>query len=170
MAFDYVQFSAVLPWFFPVVAFLFGACVGSFLNVVIHRLPLEESVVSPRSRCGCGQPIAWHDNIPLLSWFLLRGRARCCGRPFSLRYPVVELLTASLFAVCWLFALVWRHTRALPTALERDLARGVVVTFGVGCLFNSLLMDHVEGLFFAWSVGVLFGGYDPARMNAAKTP
>jgi leader peptidase (prepilin peptidase)/N-methyltransferase len=102
MAFDYVQFSAVFPWFFPLVAFLFGACIGSFLNVVIHRLPLEESVVTPRSRCGCGQPIAWHDNLPLISWFLLRGRARCCGRPFSLRYPLVEFLTASLFAFCWL--------------------------------------------------------------------
>ena len=75
-----------------------------------------------------------------------------------------------MLAVMVLFFLVWRHARALPTALERDLARGLAVAFGIGCLFNSLLMDHVEGLFFAWSVGVLFGGYDPARMNAAKTP
>lgn len=102
MAFDYAQFSAVFPWFFPAVAFLFGACVGSFLNVVIHRMPREESVVQPGSHCGCGQPIAWHDNIPLLSWFVLRGRARCCGRPFSFRYPFIELLTAVLFALCWL--------------------------------------------------------------------
>jgi O-antigen ligase len=74
-----------------------------------------------------------------------------------------------MLAVVVLFFLVWRHARALPTALERDLARGLAVAFGIGCLFNSLLMDHVEGLFFAWSVGVLFGGYDPAKMNAAKT-
>ena len=102
MAFDYAQFSAAFPWFFPVAAFLIGACVGSFLNVVIYRVPKEESIVSPGSHCGCGQPIAWHDNIPILSWLLLRGRARCCGRAFSVRYPFVELLTAALFVACWL--------------------------------------------------------------------
>ena len=102
MAFDYAQFSAAFPWFFPLAAALFGACVGSFLNVVIYRLPKEESVVTPGSHCACGQPIKWHDNIPVLSWLLLRGRARCCGRKFSVRYPFVELLTAGLFLACWL--------------------------------------------------------------------
>jgi leader peptidase (prepilin peptidase)/N-methyltransferase len=102
MASDYALFAATFPWFFPVVAFFFGACVGSFLNVVIYRVPKGESVVFPGSHCGCGRPIAWHDNIPMLSWLLLRGRARCCGRPFSFRYPAVELLTAVLFLVCWL--------------------------------------------------------------------
>jgi leader peptidase (prepilin peptidase) / N-methyltransferase len=58
--------------------------------------------VSPPSHCGCGQPIAWHDNIPVLSWLILRGRARCCGRSFSFRYPAIELLTALLFLACWL--------------------------------------------------------------------
>jgi O-antigen ligase len=77
----------------------------------------------------------------------------------------VQLGLVGLLALCWLFAMVWRHSRALPTALERDLARGLALTFAVGCLFNSMLMDHVEGLFFAWGVGVLFGGYDPARMR-----
>lgn len=77
----------------------------------------------------------------------------------------VQLGIAGVFALCWLLAAVWHHARALPTALERNLARGLVIAFAVGCLFNSLLMDHVEGLFFAWSVGVLFGGYDPARLN-----
>lgn len=94
------EIAAAFPWFFPAVAFLFGACIGSFLNVVIYRLPKEESIVSPRSHCGCGQLIAWHDNIPILSWLLLRGRARCCGRKFSARYPAVELLTALLFVAC----------------------------------------------------------------------
>ena len=102
MTFDYAEFAAAFPWFFPFAAFLFGACVGSFLNVVIYRLPKDESVVSPGSHCGCGQPIAWYDNIPMLSWLLLRGRARCCGRPFSFRYPFVEILTAFLFVACWL--------------------------------------------------------------------
>lgn len=100
--FDYAQFSAAFPWFFPLAAFLFGACVGSFLNVVIYRLPKEESIVKPGSHCACGQPIRWYDNIPIVSWLLLRGHARCCGRAFSFRYPFVELLTAALFVACWL--------------------------------------------------------------------
>ena len=99
---SYVELNAVFPWFFPAVAFVVGACVGSFLNVVIYRVPKEESIVTPGSHCGCGQPIKWHDNIPILSWLLLRGRARCCGRAFSFRYPFVELLTGVLFVVCWL--------------------------------------------------------------------
>lgn len=90
------------PWVFTVWAGLTGACIGSFLNVCIYRIPKGESVVTPRSHCGCGQPIAWHDNIPVLSWLLLRGRARCCGRPFSFRYPAIEALTAALFVACWL--------------------------------------------------------------------
>src|SRR4051812_48936722 len=99
---DVALVAREFPWFFPVVAFVIGACVGSFLNVVIYRVPKKESIVSPGSHCGCGQPIAWYDNIPMLSWLALRGRARCCGRPFSFRYPFVELLVAGLFLACWL--------------------------------------------------------------------
>lgn len=98
----YVEISAAFPWFFPLVAGVFGACIGSFLNVVIYRVPAGKSVVTPGSHCGCGAPIAWHDNIPVLSWFILRGRARCCGRPYAFRYAFVELLTALLFVACWL--------------------------------------------------------------------
>lgn len=76
---------------------LFGVCVGSFLNVCIVRLPLNQSVVRPRSRCpNCTTPIAWYDNLPVVSFLLLRGRCRHCHRPIAWRYPVVELLTASL--------------------------------------------------------------------------
>ena len=96
------EVASAFPWFFPLCAFAVGACVGSFLNVVIYRVPKEESIVSPGSHCACGQPIKWHDNIPILSWLALRGRARCCGRAFSIRYPFVELLTALLFTACWL--------------------------------------------------------------------
>src|SRR5687768_11038781 len=102
MPFDYAQFAAAFPWFFPTAVFLIGTCIGSFLNVVIYRVPKKESVVSPGSHCGCGAPIKWHDNIPILSWLLLRGRARCCGRRFSFRYPFVELVTGALFVLCWL--------------------------------------------------------------------
>jgi leader peptidase (prepilin peptidase) / N-methyltransferase len=77
---------------------LLGAAVGSFLNVVIHRVPRGESIVSPGSRCpGCGADIEPRDNVPILSWLLLRGRCRQCGEPISARYPLVELLTAGTF-------------------------------------------------------------------------
>ena len=76
-----------------------GAILGSFLNVVIHRLPLGQSLASPGSRCpSCGAPIAPYDNVPIVSWLLLRGRCRHCGASISPRYPTVELLTAATFA------------------------------------------------------------------------
>src|SRR5947209_16000000 len=80
------------------VCALFGLAVGSFLNVVIYRVPRKESVVRPRSRCpGCGTQLAERDNIPVVSWVLLRGKCRTCGEPISARYPLVELLTSALF-------------------------------------------------------------------------
>lgn len=96
------EIAHLFPWFFPLAVTLFGACIGSFLNVCIYRMPKNESIVRPGSHCGCGQAIAWYDNIPVFSWFLLRGRARCCRQPFSFRYPVIELLTAALFLACWI--------------------------------------------------------------------
>jgi len=81
------------------VAFVFGAVIGSFLNVVAYRLPRGESLVSPPSHCpGCKAPVKPYDNIPIVSWLLLRGRCRSCGTPISARYPLVELLTAAAFA------------------------------------------------------------------------
>jgi leader peptidase (prepilin peptidase)/N-methyltransferase len=82
-----------------IVAGLGGLMIGSFLNVVVHRLGRGESVVSPSSRCpGCGTPIRARDNIPVVSWLLLRGRCRSCGEPISARYPLLELATGALFA------------------------------------------------------------------------
>jgi leader peptidase (prepilin peptidase)/N-methyltransferase len=81
------------------IAFLFGLVVGSFLNVVVHRLPRGESIVWPGSRCpACSRPIRPYENIPLVSYLLLSGKCRGCGAPISLRYPAIELLTAVLFA------------------------------------------------------------------------
>jgi leader peptidase (prepilin peptidase) / N-methyltransferase len=75
-----------------------GAIIGSFLNVVIHRVPKGESIVKPHSRClGCGTGIRARDNVPVVSWLLLRGRCRDCGETISPRYPAVELLTAAAF-------------------------------------------------------------------------
>jgi leader peptidase (prepilin peptidase)/N-methyltransferase len=77
---------------------LSGAVIGSFLNVVVYRLPIGESLVTPRSRCpSCDTPVAPRDNVPMLSWLFLRGKCRHCGEPISARYPAVELLTALAF-------------------------------------------------------------------------
>jgi len=82
---------------------ILGAIIGSFLNVVIHRLPLEESIVFPNSRCpSCNAAIRAYDNIPIISYLLLRGRCRACRAPISWRYPAVEALTAGLFATTFL--------------------------------------------------------------------
>lgn len=95
--------DAEAPWFFAMAAFIFGACWGSFLNVVIYRLPAGKSIVRPASHCmACGKPIRWFHNLPILSWLALRGKAACCGAPFSIRYPCVELLTAVLFCLSWI--------------------------------------------------------------------
>jgi leader peptidase (prepilin peptidase)/N-methyltransferase len=98
-----------------VLAGLLGLLIGSFLNVVIWRVPRGESVVSPPSACpGCGRRITPRDNVPVLSWLLLRGRCRGCREPISLRYPLVELGTGVLFA-----AVAWRVglSAALPAFL-----------------------------------------------------
>lgn len=88
------------PWG-SLLAFVIGSSIGSFLNVVIARLPAGESIVRPRSRCPtCGAMIPWWLNVPVLSWILLRGRCRSCKRPISARYLMVELLTGLLFVAC----------------------------------------------------------------------
>ncbi len=82
-----------------VACFFFGLAIGSFLNVVIYRVPRHESIVSPRSACPkCATPIRERDNVPVLSWILLRGKCRTCREPISIRYPLIELTCAALFA------------------------------------------------------------------------
>jgi leader peptidase (prepilin peptidase)/N-methyltransferase len=89
------------------IVFAPALALGSFLNVVAARLPEKRSLLRPRSSCGsCGAEIAWYDNVPIVSYLVLRGRCRSCGESFSLRYPAVELATAVLIAACfWNFGL-----------------------------------------------------------------
>lgn len=91
------------PGWFGIVAGLVGLCIGSFLNVCVHRLPKGESVVTPGSRCACGEPIPGWLNLPLLGWLLLRGRARCCGGRISVRYPTLELAGGLALAAAWVW-------------------------------------------------------------------
>jgi leader peptidase (prepilin peptidase)/N-methyltransferase len=100
----------MMPIFFKWYAFAVGLCIGSFLNVCIHRLPLGASIAKPPSSCpGCGARIRWYDNLPVISWVLLRGRCRHCKAPISIRYPIVELLTGAFAMILWLrFGLDWQ--------------------------------------------------------------
>jgi leader peptidase (prepilin peptidase)/N-methyltransferase len=92
------ELSAIVPlWLLRSAVFAFGLLWGSFLNVVIYRVPREMSVVRPASHCpGCGKPVEPYDNLPVLSYVILRGRARCCGARMSPRYPIVELIGGAL--------------------------------------------------------------------------
>jgi leader peptidase (prepilin peptidase)/N-methyltransferase len=96
---------------FALFSTLFGVSVGSFLNVCIYRMPREESIVTPRSHCPhCGSFIPWYLNIPVLSWCFLRGKCASCKGPISVRYTLVELLTATLFLMVYL---QWTQPAAL---------------------------------------------------------
>ena len=187
----------------PAVLALFGLCIGSFLNVVIHRLPLilehgwrneaadllgvavepakEDRIglATPRSRCpSCGHTIAWHENIPLLSYLWLRGRCSACKAWISPRYPIVELLTALLFAaiayrydarpvsLLWcafaaalvaLAAIDW-DTTLLPDSLSLPLLWGGLIASALGWTIPlpSALWGVVAGYLSLWSVYWLF--------------
>lgn len=161
-------------WLGPGAALVIGCCLGSFYNVVIHRWPKGQSIVSPSSRCpGCGAPIRWFDNIPVLSFILLRGRCRHCRQAISWRYPLVELLTGlmalglyrafgptpSLFvfflfgSLLLLIAFIDLDTYLIPDALSLG---GLVVGLAVAPLCSHVRwIDALGGAFLG---GVLFYG------------
>ncbi|HEX5004727.1 MAG TPA: prepilin peptidase [Gemmatimonadales bacterium] len=161
-----------------ILAGIVGLLVGSFLNVCIVRLPANLSVVRPRSRCPrCERPIAWYDNIPVLSWLVLRGKCRGCGLPISPMYPAVELLTACIWALmAWCYPL---DLEALRGAVFFTLLLGIAVTdareyiipheFSIGGMVIGLLfalgggiavllqamLGAVTGFGLIWIIGVV---------------
>jgi leader peptidase (prepilin peptidase) / N-methyltransferase len=161
-----------------VLAFLAGLLIGSFLNVCIFRLPRDLSIVAPRSYCPvCEKPIAWYDNVPLVSFVLLRGRCRGCQAAIPLRYPIVELLTALLFATA---VFQWGATFQ---ALKFCAFSAIVVTLVFSDIEERILPDEftiggtVVGLIFAWfaplNIGlgylILPGSHDVRLLSVAES-
>lgn len=160
-----------MPWLMPLFFALFGACVGSFLNVVIYRLPRGLSVNEPRrSFCPtCKAPIPWYLNLPVLSWLMLRGRSACCHTPIAPRYCVVETFCAFLWAataqrfgaespavvlalVAWLslllacFCIDWEQMVVLPSLTVGAALCGVAVAFAAPWLVEEGAMEYTDGL------------------------
>ncbi len=136
-----------------------GAVVGSFLNVVVARLPRGESVVRPRSRCPrCGTAIAWYDNVPVFSWVLLRARCRACGAPISWRYPLVEALAAGAA-----LAAFFRHGLGGPFAAELTFA-AVLVALAFIDLDTWLLPHALTWPLIAFGLAAAALGFSPAAL------
>lgn len=130
------------------IAFLFGLCIGSFLNVCVARWPQEMSVVRPRSRCPhCGHQLAWFENIPVASWLVLRARCRCCDEPIAAIYPLGEIAIGVLWALC--VAELGASFTAVRLAIFLTILTGVALTD----LRHYLIPDGftVTGLF--WTLG-----------------
>lgn len=160
--------EALLP-----VALVFGLLVGSFLNVVIHRVPEGLSVVTPPSHCpGCETPIKPWDNIPVLSWLLLAGKCRSCKTPISLRYPAIELVTGLLFlAIAWRFGpTIWTTLyclfgAALIAAAMIDLDHQIIPdSISLGGLLAALVVIPAAT---AWSGGDALQAFVRALTGAA---
>lgn len=142
---------------------LLGAIVGSFLNVVIYRLPRGESIVTPGSRCpGCGHAIRPRDNIPVLSWLALGGRCRDCGQPISVRYPTVELVTALLFTLVAVVKGVAPEL-AIELPLVAILVAVSAIDLDLRIVPNRLVIPGA-----AWAVGC-WAVLDPGVLPSALT-
>lgn len=162
---------------------LFGLIVGSFANVCVHRIPRGESVVTPASHCpACGHALAWYDNIPLVSWLLLRGACRYCRTPISARYPLIEATMAAawgglawhfgtpslllaegllLFTLLWILTWIDLETMLLPDLLTLPgIVVGLLFSACDGSLLHGRWLDGVigaaAGYGFFWGVARLF--------------
>lgn len=133
------------------LGFFFGCFIGSFLNVCIHRLPRNLSVVTPPSRCGaCGTVLTWYDNLPLLGYVMLRGRSRCCGTAFSPRYVVMEIITGVLTAglLWWSLTMMppaeWLLLAGIPETVATGISAAVILAFAFMLLVASVIdFDHM---------------------------
>ena len=170
------ELNALPPAFIGITALGFGLAIGSFLNVVIYRLPRRESLIHPGSRCpSCRVALSAWDNVPVLAYFWLRGRCRRCGTKISIRYPVVELFTGLVFA-----AIAWQHgatpmtpvwcafAAALIAASVIDIDHRIIpdeISVGglIVALFAVPTAESLSGAsfvseFFYSSLGALLGG------------
>jgi leader peptidase (prepilin peptidase)/N-methyltransferase len=131
-------FRNVPGWFWQVLFFVYGAIVGSFLNVCIHRIPLKKEVVRTPSYCPeCGEPVKWYLNVPILSWFILRGRTACCGNPLSL--------------------IDWEYMRLPDILTLPGVVVGMIFVFtGVGLEWGNALLAAVLGAAIFWVIAVLY--------------
>jgi leader peptidase (prepilin peptidase)/N-methyltransferase len=154
---------------FNIISIIFGAMIGSFLNVCICRLPKGESVITPGSHCPhCKNPIKFYDNIPLISYLLLKGRCRNCNGPISIQYPLVEAMTALSsfflfikFGASWSYLFYFSFLAGLIVMTVIDLFHQIIPDvisvpgIGVG-LVASLIIPHIT--FFDSMMGILLGG------------
>jgi len=140
--------------FGTVAAAAFGAIVGSFLNVCIYRLPRNRSIVWPASACpSCRRSLSWFENVPIVSYLLLRGRCRTCRAPISVRYPIVELITAVLFAAGW-----WAYGPSLAFASRIVFGGALIVLFAID-LEHQILPNviTIPGIIVGFAFSALSG-------------
>lgn len=124
-------------WTWFIFSIICGSCVGSFLNVVIYRVPEGKSIVTPPSTCPkCGYRLAWYDNIPILAWFFLRGKCRKCNEPISFQYPLIEAITAAVFGL-WFIVCYFTHLRPDFSGPGFEATFPIFIVFLV--LFSALL-------------------------------
>jgi leader peptidase (prepilin peptidase)/N-methyltransferase len=135
-----------------IVAVVLGLLVGSFLNVCIYRLPRRESVAWPASHCpSCQRPLDWYENVPLVSWLVLRGKCRTCSMPISIQYPIVEAATGALFGAAY----YWYGATALIDLQHRILPNVITLPGTVIGLVLSLVLPPG---WLSSLIGVLVGG------------
>ncbi|ADY73413.1 Prepilin peptidase [Desulfurobacterium thermolithotrophum DSM 11699] len=137
------------------IAFIFGTIIGSFLNVCIHRIPKEESIITPPSYCPkCGKKIKWYDNIPIISYLILKGKCRNCKEKISIQYPLVELLTGFLTT-----GIVWKYGISVTSFYFLLLTYVLVV---VSMIDLKTMLVPVKLCYFAMIAGILFSIFVPS--------
>ncbi len=151
----------------PVFAFLFGASIGSFLNVVIFRLPRGMSIIKPNSFCPrCKKPIHWYENVPIASFLALRGRCSGCRKPISVKYPLVETFTAICFLWLYLrFQISWEFLFYLVMFTFLIIISGIDFThqvipdiFSIPGILIGVIFQALKGDLLISIIGLIFGG------------